>query len=197
VPLSGAAAARLYDDHVDAVYALLTRRVGTEASPGLTAETFTLALQTWDSFDNQRGTERLFLYGAATATLRRHDDEERAHLRSLRMSTSDDNGAVHDPLISGQRSSPARVVDHDSNRDVRGDGPDDEQTYETDAADARTMRAVAELDSDDRDILLLSLWESCPQSAIAEALDVSVGSVRSALGRIRRELKIATSKDAS
>ena len=59
------------------------------------------------------------------------------------------------------------------------------------------MLAVAELDPEDRDIILLSLWESCPQSSIAEALELSVSSVRSALGRIRRELKTAVTKAAS
>ena len=59
------------------------------------------------------------------------------------------------------------------------------------------MLAVADLEPEDRDIVLLSLWESCPQSSIAEALEMSVSSVRSALGRIRRELKIAVTKDAT
>jgi DNA-directed RNA polymerase specialized sigma24 family protein len=58
------------------------------------------------------------------------------------------------------------------------------------------MRAIVNLSPDDRNVVLLSLWESCPQGAIAEALDLSVGAVRSVLGRIRRELKIAVQTDA-
>ena len=69
MPLTGAAAARLYDDHVDAVHALVARRVGAAAASAVTAEAFELALRSWDRFDTERGTERLFLYGMATRTL--------------------------------------------------------------------------------------------------------------------------------
>lgn len=196
MPLTGAAAARLYDDHVDAVYAMIARRVGTAAAPSITKEAFALALQSWDRFDVERDTERLFLYGAASTTLRQHADDEQRHLTSLRLPNSAPGGDVLDPLVSGVRQAEPRVVEHEANDDLRSDevaaAADD-----PDAPDARTMRAVAALDPDDRDILLLSLWESCPQSAIAEALDLSVGSVRSALGRIRRELKIAVNREAT
>jgi RNA polymerase sigma factor (sigma-70 family) len=194
VPLTGAAAARLYDDHVEAVHALITRRVGPDASPDITGETFEHALRTWERFDSGRGTERLFLFGAASAVIRRHLDAERDHLASLRLTTNLGGVIIHDPLVAGQRRAPARVVDHAANSDIRGDvstpTADDENS-----PSARTMRAIADLPPDDRDIVLLSLWESCPQGAIAEALDLSVGTVRSALGRIRRELKIAVQAD--
>ena len=199
MPLTGAAAARLYDDHVDAVHALIARRVGPEAAPAITQEAFSLASRTWDRFDTERGTERLFLYGAATTTLRRHANAEHAHLTALRPPTSSGDHDVLDPLVSGVREAEARVVDHEANHDLRGSAADDTVgAGDGDVSpEARTLRAVAELDPDDRDILLLSLWESCPQSAIAEALEMSVGSVRSALGRIRRELKIAVNQDTS
>jgi RNA polymerase sigma factor (sigma-70 family) len=194
VPLTGAAAARLYDDHVDAVHALITRRVGPGASPDITGEAFEHALRTWVRFDSGRGTERLFLFGAATAVIRRHAETERDHLTRVRMPLGVGGVSVHDPLVAGQRRAPARVVDHAANSDIRSDinssvGNDDNSPA------ARTMRAIANLAPDDRDIVLLSLWESCPQGAIAEVLDLSVGAVRSALGRIRRELKIAVQAD--
>ena len=197
MPLTGAAAARLYDDHVDAVHALIARRVGSDAAPGITQEAFALALRSWDRFDTERGTERFFLYGMATTTLRNHVDAERLHLATLRARASAAGGNVLDPLVSGVRHADVRVVQHEANEDLRDAGAVDDSDFDPDAPDARTMRAVADLDPDDRDVLLLSLWESCPQSAIAEALDMSVGSVRSTLGRVRRELKIAVSRDAS
>ncbi len=197
MPLTGAAAARLYDDHVDAVHALISRRVGAGAAPAITGETFELALRTWDRFDTERGTERLFLYGAATKALRNHLDTEREHLRSLRIDAHGYTADVLDPLVSGQPTASARVVEHEANADIRGAAatrPAPEAGAEL-PPEALLMQAVADLDADDRDILLLSLWESCPQSSIAEALELSVGTVRSALGRIRRELKIAVSED--
>ncbi len=194
MPLTGAAAARLYDDHVDAVHTLIARRVGAPAAPAVTAEAFEFALRTWDRFDSQRGTERLFLYGVATKTLRHHLDAEREHLRSLRIPAGRVGGDLLDPLVSGQPVAPARVVEHEANDDLRG-GPavagSGDDIADPDAPEAHLMDAVVGLDPDDRDIILLSLWESCPQSSIAEALELSVGAVRSALGRIRRELKVA------
>ena len=199
MPLTGAAAARLYDDHVEAVHALIARRVGAGPAPAITGEAFELALRTWDRFDTERGTERLFLYGAATKALRGHLDTEREHLRSLRIKTDDYTADVLDPLVSGRPTAQARVVEHEANADIRGaaGAPPAEQAGAQVPPEALLMRAVADLDAEDRDILLLSLWESCPQSSIAEALELSVGTVRSALGRIRRELKIAVSEDAS
>lgn len=190
MPLTGAAAARLYDDHVDAVHALVTRRVGSDASPDIVAETFQHAMRSWDRFDSQRGTERLFLFGAAMAVLRRHNATERAHLQSLTIRT--DIGpvvAVTDPLVPGRAMRAPRVVQHEANRHLFDSAEPPEAR-----PGSNLMMAVAELAPDDRDIVLLSLWESCPQAAIGEALDLSIGTVRSALGRIRRELKAAVTE---
>jgi len=199
VPLTGAAAARLYDDHVDAVHALVARRVGAAAAPAITGATFELALRSWDRFDTERGTERLFLYGIATKALREHPETEREYLQSLRFATDALNGDALDPLVSGQRSAPAMVVEHEANDDLRGGSAaaTDDGRADPNAPGARVMLAVSELEPEDRDIVLLSLWESCPQNSIAEALELSVGTVRSALGRIRRELKVAATKDMS
>ena len=196
MPLTGAAAARLYDDHVESVHALIARRVGPEAAPAITAETFELTLRTWDRFDSRRGTERLFLYGAATTTLRRHPDVEREHLRSLRIPTRENGGDILDPLVSGPRTSTARVVEHEANQDLRGDdnARRGDRAIRTHPSCARCRPSQNSLPMTATSCLL-SLWESCPQSSIAEALDLSVSDVRSALGRIRRELKISIGKD--
>ncbi|MGB3734725.1 MAG: sigma-70 family RNA polymerase sigma factor [Ilumatobacter sp.] len=187
MPLTGAAAARLYDDHVDAVHALITRRVGPAASADIVAETFEHALRSWDRFDQDRGTERLFLFGAAVAVLRSHSAAEREFLRTLGVRNDLTSSITVDPLVGRQRTRSPRVVTHAANEDLLGGS--DPIVAPTGSA---LMVAIADLSPDDRDIVLLSLWESCPQAAIAETLDLSVGAVRSALGRIRRELKTAT-----
>lgn len=188
VPLIGAAAARLYDDHVDAVHALITRRVGPDASGDVVAEAFEHALRAWDRFDPDRGTERRFLFGAAVAVLRRHTVAERKYLRTLEVRTNLNSAVtIVDPLVGGQKTRAPRVVDHSANEDLLGGSE-----WREAPSGSPLMAAIAELSPDDRDIVLLSLWESCPQAAIAETLDLSVGTVRSALGRIRRELKAAT-----
>lgn len=195
MPLTGAAAARLYDDHVDAVHALIARRVGPKHAPAVTGEAFESALQTWDQFDPNRGTERLFVFGAAVRTIRTHGDIERAYLDGVRIPRARPARAIDDPLVAGRDDeTPIRTVrqhtaDSDHNR------PAAENESDAGTEDARSMRAIVELEPEDRDIVLLSVWESCSQSAIAEVLHVSVSSVRSSLGRIRRELKIAVAGD--
>lgn len=189
--LTGAAAVRLYDDHVDAVHALIARRVGVSTSPAITADAFEYAIHTWERFDRERGHERLFLFGAAVTTLRRHSDIDSAHLltrRPPRAVATD----IDDPLVTRDRNAAPRVVAHSANddllrRDALSDDVDDPEV-------ARIMHAVSTLPSDDRDVVLLALWEHCSQSEIAEVLELAVGDVRSSLGRIRRELK-ATSSD--
>jgi len=186
--LIGAAAARLYDDHVDAVHALIARRVGPEAAGDIVAEAFEHALRSWDRFDPDRGTERLFLFGASVAVLRRHGVAERKYLRTLEVRddlTTSIN--IVDPLVGDQQQRAPRVVEHSANEDLLGGAE-----WREAPSGSPLMAAIADLAPDDRDIVLLSLWESCPQVAIAETLDLSVGTVRSALGRVRRELKTAT-----
>ncbi|BAN03760.1 putative RNA polymerase ECF subfamily sigma factor [Ilumatobacter coccineus YM16-304] len=179
MPLTGPAAARLYDDHVDAVHAMVTRRVGKALGAKVTSEVFEQAVRTWDRFDPESGTERLFLLGTATVILRGHADAERQHL--LRLRPVDRTGGIaRDPLITVRGPDGERIDTAEVDVD---DLPDDEI--------ALTMRAVTELAPDDRDILLLSLWEGCQHAAVAEALDLAVGTVRSSLGRIRRDLKKA------
>ena len=185
MPLTGAAAARLYDDHVDAVHALIARRVGPAHAPAITGEAFESALRTWDQFDPDHGTERLFVFGAAVRTIRTHGSIEREHLERVRIPRARPARAIDDPL----------VVRPDDETPIRGLGHGTPEADDDDTEDARTMRAIVELDPEDRDIVLLSVWESCPQSAIAEVLDSSVSAVRSSLGRIRRELKIAVAGD--
>lgn len=181
--MTGAAAARLYDDHVEAVHAMVARRVGPERAPAVTGEAFEHALRTWERFDVDRGTERLFLYGAASSALRRHVVAEHEHLCSLRTDQRP-SSAIDDPLMGAvrpQRSNTVRLV---------ADSPHDGE-HDDESPSRQMLRAIADLAPDDRDIVLMSLWESLPQGAIAEALDMSVGTVRSALGRIRRDLKIS------
>lgn len=182
MPLTGAAAARLYDDHVDAVHALVARRVGPSVGPAVVGEVFEHAVRSWDRFDQERGSERMFLFGAAIVVLRRHGAAERDHLRSLSVRKGNANTiSMADPLVRG-------VAPGASREDVERDDP----LVTRDApVGSVLMAAIADLAPDDRDIVLLSLWESCSQAAIAEALDLPVGTVRSALGRIRRDLKAA------
>lgn len=176
VPLTGLAAARLYDDHVDGVYAMVTRRIGPEHSANVTAEVFEHALRGWGRFEEANVTERNFLLGAATVVLRRHVDRERSYLTSIPDPSHRVTPMSHDPLVVEQTPhSP------ETERDEQLGGGSFEAS----------MRALVELESDLRDVLLLSLWERLSTQSIAEAMDLSPNTVRSMLSKARRALKAA------
>jgi RNA polymerase sigma factor (sigma-70 family) len=60
---------------------------------------------------------------------------------------------------------------------------------ETVANDARVARALAELDSDHREVILLHVWADLTHAEIAEALGVPLGTVASRLSRARGRLR--------
>jgi len=62
---------------------------------------------------------------------------------------------------------------------------------EVEPADAEIADALLALDPRDRDALLLFAWADLSYDAIAEALDVPVGTVRSRINRARRLLRAA------
>jgi RNA polymerase sigma factor (sigma-70 family) len=166
---SGVDAARLYDEHVDAVYGYLARRLGSDTARDVLADVFEVALAQIDRFDPARGPERAWLFGIATNLIRRHWRTEQRRLRAWRRV-----GALPpvagDPLLD--------VIDR------------------LDAADevAAVMAAVAELEPDDRDLLLLVTWEALSYAACASILGIPVGTVRSRLHRIRSELRGAAKR---
>ena len=176
VPLSGLAAARLYDDHVDAVHAMVARRVGTEHAPNVTAEVFEHALRSWERFEAANVTERNFLLGAGAIVLRRHADRERAQLSMLADPSGVTTPMSHDPLVIEQTP---HESEHDRDERLGGSSFD------------AAVQALLDLDPDLRDVLLLSLWERLSTQSIAEAMDLSPNSVRSMLSKARRALKAA------
>lgn len=174
--LSGLAAARLYDDHVDAVHAMIARRIGTEHAANVTAEVFEHALRAWGRFEESGTTERNFLLGSGTVVLRRHPDRERAHLSSLEDPSRIVTPMSHDPLVVEQ-------TPHES---------EDEQRRSLGGSSFEAaIEALLDLDPDLRDVLLLSLWERLSAQSIAEAMDLSPNTVRSMLTKARRALKAA------
>ena len=54
---------------------------------------------------------------------------------------------------------------------------------------SRVADAIEALPNDERDALLLFVWEELPYQSVAEALDLPIGTVRSRLNRARRHLR--------
>lgn len=153
-----------FERHVDAIHAYVCRRAGEDVALDVTAETFRVALAQFDRYDPARGHERAWLYGVASNLLRRHWRTEQRMLRTQHRSifTASVTG---DPLLAVEERIDAR-------RDVD-----------------RVLVAVERLNPDDRDLLLLTVWERLTSAEVADALGIPAGTVRSRLSRIRAQLR--------
>jgi DNA-directed RNA polymerase specialized sigma24 family protein len=168
VSLNGPAAARLYDEHVDAIYAYAARRVGPRAAVEVVEDVFEHALRQDAQRPAHTGTDLGWLLAMATAFLRRHSETECRRLRDWQpptRSTSQAIPRVTDPLL-------ANTVE-------------DGGTITT----ARVMAAIAELDPVERDLLFLIAWEGCSSSLTAVATGVPQNEVRSRLSAVRKEIR--------
>ncbi len=163
-------AARLFDEHVDAVYGYVARRLGRDIAADVVGDVFEIALSQADRYEAARGSERAWLFGIATNLMRRHwRTEQRRFRANLKLANR--------PVVRGDA-----LLDVAERIDASTDAE-------------RVMTAVADLAPEDRDLLLLVAWESVPYKLCAEILGVPVGTVRSRLHRIRRELRRAAHLD--
>jgi RNA polymerase sigma-70 factor (ECF subfamily) len=104
------------------------------------------------------------LYGIASNLLRRHWRTEQRRLRAnLRHASS--YPVPGDPLVAVD----ARV---DAQRRL-----------------VQVIAAVEDLEPEDRDLLVLIVWEHCTSREAAQALGIPAGTVRSRLSRIRTQLR--------
>ena len=159
----------LYLAHVEAIYAYLARRLGSELANDLAAETFRVAIENLERFDTTRGSERAWLFGIAPNLMRRHWRTETRRLRAM----------------SRHANVPATALDPLLGVTERIDATQESQ---------RLLRAVANLAAEDRDLLVLVAWERCSHREVADALGIPMGTVRSRLHRIRTELRTGMDK---
>ena len=91
----------LFEDHFDAIYGYLARRVGPDLARDLAAETFARAYAGRKRFDPHRGGPRAWLFGVAHNLLRRHyRDEERRLQAFARVEVPRYEAAPHEPLLA-------------------------------------------------------------------------------------------------
>ncbi|HTO71053.1 MAG TPA: sigma-70 family RNA polymerase sigma factor [Myxococcota bacterium] len=152
----------LYDRHAGAIFRYLGRRVGAETGEALAHDAFRIAFERRKAFDPERASALPWLYGIAANLLRKHRRAEaRWRKASARMAAG---GAAAD----GGRSAAALEA-----RELFG----------------RVAAAVDVLPELEREALLLYAWEELSYEAIAEALEVPIGTVRSRLARARARLR--------
>lgn len=152
-----------FDEHARSLGSYAARRVGPNLARDVVAETFRIACEQYDQFDPGRGAERAWLFGIATNLIRRHWRTEERRLR-IQAQASRIDSTRGDPLL--------RV-------DERLDASKHYQ---------RVVDAVAKLDPEDRDLLVLIAWEQMTSREAAAVLGIPAGTVRSRLTRIRTHL---------
>ena len=149
----------VFDRHFVAVHRYLARRVGRERADDLASHTFTVAFERRASFREDAVGARPWLLGIATHLLL---NERRSEQRLLETTAR----------LGAQRGA---AVTH-SDREPRG-------------VDSELAAALAGLDGDQRDVLLLVAWGELSYEEIAEALAIPIGTVRSRLLRARAHLR--------
>lgn len=168
--------AGLYDRHAAALFSYCARRVGPDLAEDIVASTFLTAHERRHRYDPSR-PPLPWLYGIATNLLRRHRRDEVRAYRALVRTGVDPLTGVH------------AVADEPAQRAA-------ERT--DDAARARRIAGVLlDLPVRQRDVLLLFAVGQLRYGEIAEAMDIPVGSVRSALHRARTTLRAALERGES
>jgi RNA polymerase sigma factor (sigma-70 family) len=161
----------LFDRHADEVHRYAARRLGTEAADDLMAETFVIAFQQRRRYDLSRSQAMPWLYGIVTNLISRHRRAEARRLRAL-------------SRVAG--TAPA---------EGRGDGEAlaDRVVARVSAESAQhdLAAALAGLSARNRDVLLLIAWGDLDHTEAAQALGITVGTVRSRLHRARTGVRKA------
>mgnify|MGYP001221665751 CR=1 FL=1 len=151
-----------FREHFAPVYRFVARRVGTDLAQDLAAEAFATAYRRRASYDPDRGSLRSWFLGIATNVVREHWRAER-HLLELdaRLESAD-----------------SRSFDDDADSRVAAT-----------ALAPRIAGALAALNREQRDVLLLHAWADLSHEEISAALGIANGTARSRLSRARAALR--------
>ena len=158
--------AALFDRHGAEIHRYAARRLGTAAADDVMAETFAVAFARRDRYDRSRPDARPWLYGIATNLIRGH---RRSEARRWRAMSREPSRAEAEPEAD-------RAAERLTARAARAD----------------LTLALARLPARQRDVLLLYAWADLDYDAIARALGIPVGTVRSRLHRARASIRQAT-----
>jgi RNA polymerase sigma factor (sigma-70 family) len=157
----------VFREHFAPVHRFIARRVGTALAEDLAAEVFATAYRRRAVYQPERGSLRSWLYGIATNVVRGHWRDEQQLLEL-------DARVAHDwlgPLPAAQFA----------------DAADDRVIAATLAP--RIAGALAALNREQREVLLLHAWADLSHEEIAAALGIAQGTARSRLSRARAALR--------
>lgn len=162
----------VFERHFAVIHRYLARRAGRGCADDLAAQTFVVAFDRRGTFREEATSARPWLFGIATNVLRNELRSERRMLAAI---------ARLDP--AGARDQSDEVERTLARADAAADA-------------ARIAGALALLDSDQRDVLLLHAWGELSNEEIADSLGVPAGTVRSRLSRARATLQRALAEDS-
>jgi RNA polymerase sigma factor (sigma-70 family) len=152
-----------FREHFAPVYRFIARRVGTDLAEDLAAEAFATAYRRRASYDPHRGSLRPWLFGIAANLVREHWRDEQQLLEL-----------------------DARLA---PTRDLRSFDDDADSRVVAAALAPRIAGALAALNAEQRDVLLLHAWAGLSHEEISAALGIANGTARSRLSRARAALR--------
>ena len=151
----------IFDRHFAPIHRYLARRVGGTRADDLASQAFAIAFERRASFSRGAQSARPWLFGIATNLVRSEARSERRLLAAVARLDAESAGDLQEEV----ERTLARV---DASREVE-----------------RIAGVLAEVDLEQRDVLLLHAWGDLSYEEIARALSVPVGTVRSRLSRAR------------
>jgi RNA polymerase sigma-70 factor (ECF subfamily) len=157
----------VFREHFAPVYRFIARRVGKALAEDLAAEVFATAYQRRATYRPERGSLRSWLYGIANNVVRWHWRDEQQLLELDARLARDWPG----PLPTAQFADAA-----------------DERVIAA-ALAPRIAGALAALNREHREVLVLHAWADLSHEEIAAALGIAQGTARSRLSRARAGLR--------
>ena len=151
----------IFERHFDPIHGYLRRRFAAELADELTAQTFFVAFDRRSTFNRAHPDSRPWLFGIATNLARGHRRRELRELKAI--------AAIRPEHGNGVDGVEARV-DAERMRD-------------------RLAHLLAELPTEESEVLYLLTWAELGQGEIADALGIPLGTVKSRLNRARGRLQ--------
>jgi RNA polymerase sigma factor (sigma-70 family) len=157
----------VFREHFAQVHRFIARRVGKGLAEDLAAEVFATAYRRRAAYQPERGSLRSWLYGIAANVVRRYWRDEQQLLEL-------------DARVARTWLGPLPVAQF-------ADAADERVIAATLAP--RIAGALAALNREQREVLLLHAWADLSHEEIAGALGIAQGTARSRLSRARAALR--------
>ncbi|HTT94887.1 MAG TPA: sigma-70 family RNA polymerase sigma factor [Solirubrobacterales bacterium] len=155
--------AAIFERHYDAVHGYLRRRLDAARADEIASQTFLVAFDRRARFERGRADARPWLFGIATNLAHNHRRHELVELRAL--------AALRPEAALAVEGVEARL--------------------DAERLRAPLARALAELPTEEADVLCLLVWAELSQAEVADALAIPLGTVKSRLSRARGRLRDA------